>query len=346
VVLRPYVFSPLMPDGVVLDNVSKRYGAIVAVDHVSLEVARGQFVSLLGPSGCGKTTLLRLIGGFEAPDAGRVHIAGRDVTKAPPQQRPTAMVFQSYALFPNLSVGENVAYGLRVQRRPQREIGERVAGALRRVGLAGFEDRTVGVLSGGQQQRVALARSLAVEPAVLLFDEPLSNLDLALREETRRELKALQRELGTTSIYVTHDQQEALALSDHVVVLDAGRVVEQGPPERLYEEPETAFAAAFLGGSNLVPNRALAERLVATTHPGEEYVLAVRPTSLRVATEDQPGAVPARMRARQFLGPYSEWALEVDGPDGPVPLRLWTSPSSEVPARLFVRAAAYRWVRR
>ncbi len=339
----PNSHSP-SPDGVRLDAVTKRYGALAAVDDVSLTVGRGELVALLGPSGCGKTTLLRLVGGFETPDAGRVTIAGRDVTAAPPQERPTAMVFQSYALFPNLSVGENVAYGLRVQKRPKAEITERVAAALDRVDLDGMEDRSVGQLSGGQQQRVALARALAVEPAVLLFDEPLSNLDLALREETRRELKALQAELGTTSLYVTHDQQEALALADRIAVMRAGRIVETGTPQRLYDEPETAFVAGFLGGTNLVTDPALIERMVEEPRP-EGRVLAVQPTSFRVAEEGQPGAVPARMRARQFLGPYSEWAFELDGAAGPQRLRLWTSPLTAVPDRLFVRAAGYRWVK-
>jgi ABC-type Fe3+/spermidine/putrescine transport system ATPase subunit len=329
-----------MSEPVALEGVTKRYGSVLAVDGVSLEVPRGSLVSLLGPSGCGKTTLLRLVGGFEQPDAGRVLIGGRDVTALPPQRRPTAMVFQSYALFPNLSVGENVAYGLRVRRRPAAEVRERVAAALRRVGLAGEEGRQVGVLSGGQQQRVALARALAVEPEVILFDEPLSNLDLALREETRRELRALQGELGTTSLYVTHDQQEALALSDHIVVLRAGRVVEAGPPERLYEAPETAFVASFLGGSNVVADPALAERLAGEPVP-QGHALSVRPTSLRVAGEGQPGAIPARLRARQFLGPFAEWALEAEGG---LALRMWTSPATAVPEPLYVRAAAHRWV--
>src|SRR5690606_23446329 len=225
---------------------------LAAVRDVSLAIPRGCFFSLLGPSGCGKTTLLRMVAGFEAPDAGRIAIGGRDVTAAPPQARPTAMVFQNYALFPTMTVGENVAYGLEVRKWKRPRIRERVAEALGRVDLGGLEAKPVGRLSGGQQQRVALARALAVEPDVLLFDEPLSNLDLKLREETRRELKALQQELGTTSLYVTHDQQEALALSDLIAVMRAGEIVEVGPPETLYIAPETAFVARFLGGSNVI----------------------------------------------------------------------------------------------
>jgi ABC-type Fe3+/spermidine/putrescine transport system ATPase subunit len=334
-----------MHDGVVLKQVSKRFGEIVAVDDVSLAVERGQFVSLLGPSGCGKTTLLRLVGGFEEPDAGRIFIAGRDVTTVPPRERPSVMVFQSYALFPSMTVAGNVAYGLQVRRMQRADVRQRVDAALARVGLGGLQNREVGRLSGGQQQRVALARALAVEPDVLLFDEPLSNLDLTLREETRRELKALQRDLGTTSLYVTHDQQEALALSDHVAVMDNGRIIEQGTPERLYEEPETAFVAGFLGGSNVIGDNALIETLVTGEPRQPGHLLSVRPTSLRIATEDQDGAVRARLRARQFLGPYAEWALEVETSGGPLALRLWTSPATSVPERLFVRVAGYRWVR-
>jgi len=339
------ISHPPSSTGVQLHEVVKRYGTVAAVDGVSLEVPPGAFVSLLGPSGCGKTTLLRLVGGFEAPDAGRVEIGGADVTRQPPQARPTAMVFQSYALFPTMTVGENVAYGLRVRRVPKAEAAERVRAALRRVDLGGLEARPVTALSGGQQQRVALARALAVEPAVLLFDEPLSNLDQALRERTRAELKRLQQDLGTTSLYVTHDQQEALALSDRIAVMRAGRVVEEGTPERLYAEPETAYVARFLGGANVVEG-ALAERLAGEAAPAG-HVLAVRPEALEPAPEGA-GAIPARFLARQFLGTHAEWAVEAEDParGAAVPLRLWTAPETAVPERLFVRAARARWVRR
>src|SRR5690606_21359691 len=282
--------------GVHLDRVVKRYGAVTAVDGVSLAVEPGAFVSLLGPSGCGKTTLLRLVGGFETADAGTVRIGGRDVTRLAPQARPTAMVFQSYALFPTMTVGENVGYGLSVRGEKQAAVREKVERALRRVDLGGLADRPVAALSGGQQQRVALARALAVEPAVLLFDEPLSNLDLALREATRAELKALQQELGTTSLYVTHDQQEALALSDRIAVMRAGRIEGEGTPEALYHEPDSAYVARFLGGANVIEDRALAERLAGEPMPGGR-VLAVRPEALEPASEGE-GAVPARLRSR------------------------------------------------
>ena len=331
----------MSPDsGISLDRVTKRYGDLVAVDDVSLDVSRGSFFSLLGPSGCGKTTLLRMVAGFEKPDAGRIEIAGQDVTGVPPQGRPTALVFQNYALFPTMTVGENVAYGLEVKKWKRPRIRERVAEALGRVDLAGLEDRPVSKLSGGQQQRVALARALAVEPDVLLFDEPLSNLDLALREETRRELKALQAELGTTSLYVTHDQQEALALSDLIAVMDRGRIVEVGPPEGLYITPETAYVARFLGGSNVIENDALMAAFADEPRP-DGCVLSVRPGELWTAEQDTDTSVPARLLGRLYLGDYAEWTIEANG----VVLRMWMPPGAPLPDPLFVRAAASHWVR-
>ena len=331
--------APTTPPAVEVDDVVKRYGAVTAVGGVSLDVAPGSFVSLLGPSGCGKTTLLRLVGGFETPDAGAVRMGGVDVTRRPPQARPTAMVFQSYALFPTMTVGENVAYGLRVTGTKKAEARERAGRALRRVDLGGLDDRPVAALSGGQQQRVALARAIAVEPDVLLFDEPLSNLDAALREATRAEVKALQADLGTTSLWVTHDQAEALALSDRVALMRSGRVVAEGTPEALYAEPPTAYAARFLGRANVVRG-ALADRLAGEPAP-PGAVLAVRPEDLEPAPPDTAGAIPARLVARQFLGHASEWEVEVEGG---ARLRLWTDPGGAVPDRLAVRAVRPRWV--
>ena len=325
--------------GIEVDAVTKRYGDVAAVDGVSLDVPAGTFVSLLGPSGCGKTTLLRLVGGFETPDGGAIRIGGRDVTRLAPQRRPTAMVFQSYALFPTMTVGENVAYGLRVRGVKRPEAAERVDRALRRVDLGGLGDRPVSDLSGGQQQRVALARAIAVEPDVLLFDEPLSNLDLALREATRAELKALQQDLGVTSLYVTHDQQEALALSDHIALMRAGRLVAEGAPEAIYAEPPTAYAARFLGRANVVRDAHLGERLAGEPMPAG-HVLSVRPEALEPADASAPEAVPARLVARQFLGTVAEWDIEADGHR----LRLWTDPARAVPEALAVRAAHWRWV--
>ena len=331
--------------GVDIQGVTKTYpgtrgsASVTAVGGVSVSVAPGAFVSLLGPSGCGKTTLLRLVGGFEAPDAGTVSMGGRDVTRLPPQKRPTAMVFQSYALFPTMTVGDNVAYGLRTRGVPKQQAAERAERALARVDLAGTAGRSVAALSGGQQQRVALARAIAAEPAVLLFDEPLSNLDLALREATRVEIKTLQRELGTTSLYVTHDQQEALALSDRIVLMRAGRVVAEGAPEALYADPPTAYTARFLGGANVIRDAALAARLAGSEAPAG-HVLTVRPEALVPAEATESGAVPARALARQFLGVTAEWDIEADG----TRLRLWTDPSRPLPEALHVRAARSLWV--
>jgi iron(III) transport system ATP-binding protein len=236
-----------------LERVAKRFGRITALEEVTLMVPPGALVTLLGPSGCGKTTTLRIVAGLEQPTSGRIWIGEREVTALPPSARNVTMMFQSYALFPHLSVFENVAYGLRVARRPAAEVRRRVEGALALVGLPGFEARQPGQLSGGQQQRVALARAIVMEPEVLLFDEPLSNLDAKLRKRVRGELRQLQRRLGITSLYVTHDQAEALALSDTVVVMNQGRVEQAGPPLELYRRPATRFVADFVGEANLLP---------------------------------------------------------------------------------------------
>lgn len=235
-----------------LEHVSKRFGHVVAVNDVSLEIPGQKMVTLLGPSGCGKTTTLRIIAGLESVSDGRVFIGPREVTHEPASRRPITMVFQSYALFPHLNVFENVAYGLRNLRVPQAEIRTAVADALALVGLAGLEARAPQQLSGGQQQRVALARALVMRPQVLLLDEPLSNLDAKLRKQVRQELRALQQRLGITSIYVTHDQSEALALSDVIVVMRDGVIQQIGPPEELYTRPANAFVARFIGDANLV----------------------------------------------------------------------------------------------
>ena len=328
----------MAPLGVHLDRVSKSFGAVKAVDGVSLSVEPGSFVSLLGPSGSGKSTLLRLVGGFEQPDAGTIRMGSDDVTTWTPQRRPTATVFQSYALFPSMTVGENVGYGLSVQGVSARERAPRVTEALGRVELAGLEDRPVSALSGGQQQRVALARALAVEPRVILFDEPLSNLDLALREATRAEIRALHDALGTTSLYVTHDQQEALALSDQIAVLRDGRLVALAPPETLYADPPTAYVATFLGGANLFEGAA-AERLAGEPAPAG-HVLAVRPEHIELGGSGDAGSIPARLVARQFLGLATEWLLDTDG--GRV--RLWGAPDLALPDPLAIVATRSRWV--
>jgi len=227
----------------------------VAVDHVDLKIASGEMVTLLGPSGCGKTTILRMISGFEYPTSGAVLIGDRDVAKVPPNKRGISMVFQSYALFPHMNIWENIAYGLRVQRLPMDEIVTKTNAVIDLMQLTGMEKRFPNQLSGGQQQRVALARAIVIEPAVLLFDEPLSNLDAKLRESMRDELRALQKRLGITSLYVTHDQSEAMAISDRVVIMKAGKIQQVGTPSDVYDKPVSRFVANFIGKANFIEGR-------------------------------------------------------------------------------------------
>jgi len=235
-----------------LIGLRKRYGDVIAVDGVDIEIAAGEFFTMLGPSGSGKTTTLRLIAGFEIPDAGTVEIAGHDVTPLPPYDREVNTVFQDYALFPHMTVAENVEYGLRVRRAPKAERAERRADALEMVRLSGYEERKPGELSGGQRQRVALARAIVNRPRVLLLDEPLGALDLKLREQMQVELKQIQGEVGITFIYVTHDQDEALTMSDRVAVFNAGRIEQVGTPADVYERPANGFVSAFVGVSNVL----------------------------------------------------------------------------------------------
>jgi len=235
-----------------LAGVSKRYGDVVAVETLDLEVMRGEFFTLLGPSGSGKTTTLRMIAGFEEPDTGTVELGGKDVTKLPPYDRAVNTVFQDYALFPHMSVGENVAYGLRVRGVAKEERQRRASEALATVRLGGYEERGPNQLSGGQQQRVALARAIVNEPRVLLLDEPLGALDLKLREQMQVELKTIQQQVGITFIYVTHDQEEALTMSNRIAVFNEGRIEQIGPPSEIYEQPDNAFVAGFVGVSNLL----------------------------------------------------------------------------------------------
>ena len=253
---------------VILKNVSKRFGKVVAVDNVSLEVRDGELFTILGPSGCGKTTTLRIIAGFELPDEGKVLFDDVDVTYRKPYERGTAMVFQNYALWPHMSVFDNIAYGLRVRKLPRDEVRKRVMKVLELVGLKGLEDRYPLQLSGGQQQRVALARALVIEPKVLLLDEPLSNLDAKLRVKMREEIKRLQKRLGITTIYVTHDQEEAMSLSDRIAIMNNGRVVQIGHPKEVYMNPSNLFVATFIGRST-----ALAGRVVDVS--GERVKLAI-----------------------------------------------------------------------
>ena len=240
-----------------VENISKTFmhnimGEITAVDNVDLEIKPGELLTLLGPSGCGKTTTLRIIAGFETPDAGRIHIGGDDVTEQMANRRNIGFVFQNYALFPHLSIFENVAYGLRVQKMPLREIRQAVSDVLKLVGLEGYDDQFPNQISGGQQQRVALARAIVIKPRVLLFDEPLSNLDAKLRVHTRSEIRRLQKSLRITTVYVTHDQEEAMAISDRIVVMNKGEIEQFGTAEELYFSPGTEFVAKFIDRKSVV----------------------------------------------------------------------------------------------
>ncbi len=273
---------PLVPGAVALSGVSKAFGVVSAVDGIDLEIRPGEFFSMLGPSGSGKTTVLRMIAGFEAPSAGRVLLGGVDVTGLPAFDRDVNTVFQDYALFPHLSVWQNVEYGLKVKRVPRAERAARVAEALASVQLPSFGDRRPAELSGGQRQRVALARALVNRPSVLLLDEPLGALDLKLRLEMQLELQQIQREAGITFVLVTHDQDEALTMSDRIAVLNAGRIEQVGTPAEVYERPATAFVAGFVGTSNLLRG-ACAEHVF-----GRPGTYSVRPERIRIARPDDP----------------------------------------------------------
>ncbi|MDR7455610.1 MAG: ABC transporter ATP-binding protein [Armatimonadota bacterium] len=302
-----------------LEEITKRFGRVIAADRVSLEIPPGSLVTLLGPSGCGKTTTLRIIAGLEQPTSGRVFIGDEDVTPLPAANRSVTMVFQAYALFPHLSVFENVAYGLRVQRRPEAEVRRRVAEVLQLVGLPGLEGRQPGQLSGGQQQRVALARALIMEPRVLLFDEPLSNLDAKLRKRVRADIRVLQQELGITSVYVTHDQSEALAISDTVVVMNQGRIEQIGTPTDLYRRPASRFVADFIGEANLLPATVedgmvrVGDYRFAYRQPGipaGAATLMARPEAIRVATDGE--GLAGRIRTAFFMGTYADYLIDTD----------------------------------
>ncbi len=318
---------------VVLQQITKRFGSITAVDGVSLEVREGEFLTLLGPSGCGKTTTLRLIAGFTRPSRGRIVIGGEDVTDLPPRKRNIGMVFQDYALFPHLTVAENIAFGLRERRAPKPQVPARVRELLTMVRLPGVEHRFPAELSWGQQQRVALARALAYAPRVLLMDEPLGALDLKLRETMQIELHRIQREFGITTIYVTHDQEEAMSLSDRIAVMAEGRLLQVGNPEELYARPVTPFVANFVGKINFleatvrrrdgrlcvieVPGEGLVgARLDESFRPGQAVRLALRPESLQMSRSEE--AAPENRLAgiverRRFLGNLSHYFVRTSG---------------------------------
>jgi spermidine/putrescine ABC transporter ATP-binding subunit len=306
-----------------IEAVTKRFGAVAAVDQVSLSIDPNEFFALLGPSGCGKTTLLRMLAGFEMATAGRILIDGEDMADVAPNRRPVNMVFQSYAVFPHMTVAENVGYGLKVSGTARAEIGARVEDALAMVRLAGFGARKPEQLSGGQRQRVALARALIKRPKVLLLDEPLSALDKKLREEMQLELVRLQHEVGITFVIVTHDQGEALSMADRIAVMDRGRILQVAPPDQLYESPNCRMVADFIGTTNLFPGRVIGRgergirleteglgelHLPQDGQPGSQIGMAVRPEKVRITHERPDGApiaVPGQVTQLAYFGDYS-----------------------------------------
>ena len=319
-----------IPKGVRLEHISKIYKDpktgkdFYAVHDVSLDIEPGSFVTLLGPSGCGKTTTLRMIAGFESPDEGEIYLGEEAINAQTPNKRDTAMVFQSYALFPHYNVYDNVAYGLRLRKVPKPELDERVRSILKLVEMEGMEARMTNQLSGGQQQRVALARALVVEPGVLLFDEPLSNLDAKLRVSMRTEIRRIQQTLGITAIYVTHDQSEAMSISDRIIIMNQGVVAQSGKPMEIYYHPSNQFVAAFIGEANFLKGRTAGmqgsvckvdiqgrEALVETAGPvgaNQDCVVVLRPEAIRIADE---GLLPCEVELSCFMGSYQNYHVRV-----------------------------------
>lgn len=342
-----------------LESVSYRYGQSMAVDSVDLEIEEGQFVSILGPSGCGKTTLLSMVAGLRLPTQGRILLDGVDITRSPPEKRPLGMVFQNFALFPHLSVIENVAFSLAVKRVRKSERIERARRTLSTVGLSGFEDRSVNQLSGGQQQRVALARSLVAEPEILLLDEPLGALDAAIRRDMQSELKALQRRLNITFIFVTHDQNEAMSMSDRIILMNDGHVEQDAAPFDLYTRPASPFAAAFVGDANFLKATLVSasdtQCVVAVGSswqtdlpveapvgavPGTAVEVCFRPEHVEVYTKEgeQPGTMAAVVTAQRYYGP--EIVMDVDTAIGGLRVRQPAGPrlaGDLIGAQLWVR---------
>jgi len=283
-------------------NLAKAFGSVKAVDGVDLDIDSGEFITLLGPSGSGKTTVLRMIAGFEDPDSGTIKLNGQDITHLPPYDRDVNTVFQDYALFPHMDVISNIEYGLRVKKIPKEERREKAMNALQQVRLSGFEERKPNQLSGGQRQRVALARALVNRPSVLLLDEPLGALDLKLRQQMQIELKELQREVGITFIFVTHDQEEALTMSDRIAVFDKGKIQQLDKPAVIYENPENEFVAGFVGVSNLISGTA-AEKLL-----GKKGTFTVRPEKIRLEDKGADGVI----REVEYLGPTTRFLVDLD----------------------------------
>ena len=332
-----------------LQKVTKRFGEVIAVDSVSLDIQRGEFLTLLGPSGCGKTTLLRMLAGFESPDTGRVFLGGVDVTEVPPYRRDVTTVFQHYALFPHMNVFANVAFGLERRRLSREETESRVTRALELVRMSGLELRQPSELSGGQQQRVALARALVLEPKVLLLDEPLAALDLKLRKEMQLELKGLQRRLGISFIYVTHDQEEALTMSDRIVVMNAGRIEQIGRAEEIYERPATEFVAGFIGISNIFEGviddatdeyslvrigDANVRILTGDFKSGSRVRLLVRPEKIGISTDGRRYALQGTIQSAVYLGESTQWRVSLDDGQGITVIEQNREPFQETKSRI------------
>ena len=319
-----------------LKQINKYFGQSHVIKDVNIDFEKGHFVTFLGPSGCGKTTLLRMVAGFYEPDDGEILLNGKRIERIPPYSRNTAMVFQEYALFPHMNVFDNVSYGLRVKNRPKEEIERRVKEALDLMQLKGMEDRFPNQMSGGQQQRVAVARALVMNPEVLLLDEPLSNLDAKLRESVRVELRDIQKKMGLSTIYVTHDQSEALSMSDMIVVLKGGVVHQTGSPQEIYFEPKTPFVADFIGTTNLLSVKGLGENTVSygndripttkSVNAGQEYCLSIRPECLKLVKEAVDGQVNVKVtiqnkmllgkKIRYFVNDSlgKEWIIDIYDP--------------------------------
>ena len=306
-----------------IKNVSKSFGEKCILNNVSMYVKRGEFLTLLGPSGCGKTTLLRILAGFGTSDSGEILINGKDITGIPPHERPVNTVFQRYALFPHLDVYENIAFGLKLKKMPTDEIDKKVRKALKMVSMTDYEDRDVESLSGGQQQRVAIARAIVNEPSVLLLDEPLSALDLKMRKDMQMELKEMHRELGITFIYVTHDQEEALTLSDTIVVFDDGVIQQIGTPTDIYNEPQNAFVADFIGESNILNGKMIKDKLVEFAGHEFECVdegfgenvpvdVVVRPEDIYIMNKTEGAQLTAKVKSCIFKGVHYEMFVETD----------------------------------
>ena len=323
-----------------LTGVQKRFGEFVAVEDFNLAAASGEFVSFLGPSGCGKTTTLRMIDGFEHPTAGSIVVDGRDITATPPNRRNVGMVFQSYALFPNMTVADNIGFGLKVRKRPKTQIAKRVEELLGLIHLEDRGNRYPYQLSGGQQQRVALARALAIEPQVLLLDEPLSALDAKIRVALRKEIRSIQRQLGITTVYVTHDQEEALSLSDRVVVMSEGRIEQIGTPAEIYNFPATPFVASFVGTLNLVAGRVVeagtgrlsvdgqevrAAKPITEAHDGATVTLALRPESIELGEGGGSNRFHGLVEDTSFLGSIVRIRVRI-GSDTTISLDTFNDP--------------------